>query len=391
MTARTPLFLVAACISLASCTGGGSNTPPSPPHMAGPVNYAALGDGRAAGTSASVPCPPAPAPALPSPPNCPGGTGYVPDIAKGLATQAAVTLTNLGIENAVIGPDVRANLNALGLGLPPVDLLSTEVPALPANSTLVTLFQGVLETTQLTNLASGSTIDTEVAKFEADYLKIIAQVRAKAPATRIVVANIPNVRLFKEFKSVALQNTYGRVSIALDTFINNIAATQNVTVVDLLCDAAIYQYGDLAGQLNDSAHAEIARAFLAGITTPAPPAAACAPYSLAAVPAPTSGSNPFLGIYVGKYALTGPGGSSGKMGFTINGDGTIAGGGQTSDGAGFRVNGAIDSNGMMKLSATNGTDNFGNFSGPASLNAQNHLIGTLTSGNGTLTFDLTRS
>jgi len=233
--------------------------------------------------------------------------------------------------------------------------------------------------------------DTEVAKFEADYLKIIAQVRAKAPATRIVVANIPNVRFFKEFKSVALQNTFGRVSIALDTFINNLAATQNVAVVDLLCDPAIYLYGDLAGQLNDSAHAQIARAFLASITgTAPPPAAACAPYSLASVPAPAPGPNPFLGIYVGKYAFTD--GTNGKLGFTINGDGTIAGDSQRSDGAGSRANGTIDSSGMIKLSFTNGTDNVGNFSGTASLNGQGHLIGTLTSDlGGTLTFDLTKS
>ena len=48
-------------------------------------------------------------------PACPGGTGYVPDLAKFLAgSGAAVTLNDLGISGAVLGPDVLTTVNMYG-------------------------------------------------------------------------------------------------------------------------------------------------------------------------------------------------------------------------------------------------------------------------------------
>ncbi len=74
--------------------GGSSDGSPTGPTPGNGVFYTAIGASDSVGLGASVPC---------TSPSCPGGTGWVPVLARRLGA----TLNNLGISGAVIGPDIQ--------------------------------------------------------------------------------------------------------------------------------------------------------------------------------------------------------------------------------------------------------------------------------------------
>ena len=99
---------IASVLVLAACA---KNTA-VPPTVSTQVFYTAIGASDAVGYNASIPCANPPAIAVPT---CPGGTGYVPVLARTLAANGAtVTLDDRGISGAVIGPDILATGNLYG-------------------------------------------------------------------------------------------------------------------------------------------------------------------------------------------------------------------------------------------------------------------------------------
>lgn len=310
LSRRVGLLVALAASVLA--TGCAKNVVPPPVPVPKAVVYAALGASDAVGYGASVPCDPA---QLVAAPTCPGGTGYVPLIARSLATTGAtVTLDDRGISGAVIGPDLLATIDTYGSVtsaapcLPrtgndrvPADFISNELPALSGTETLVTIFAGGNETVGLANAvaclnAAGMSasqvqafVTSEIAAFGTDLTNLIAAVRAKAPAAKIVVANLPNFAglPFAQTLSPSARAILQSIAVGIDTTIYQPTAVVGlIPVVDLLCDPNSYVAANFSGDgfhPNDAGYAAFAAAFEAQINaaTPTLPQTSCAQMTIA--------------------------------------------------------------------------------------------------------------
>ncbi len=275
-----------AALLLAGC-GGSKSTPTSPSPSPGPpaagtaVIYAAVGASDAMGIGASVPC------MLLT--QCPNGTGYVPDIVRQLqaAGHPTVTLTNLGIPAAVIGPDIQAIGFSIGRTRTdlPGNFIEEEMPFVPRDATLVTIFAGgndVRVIVDAINAGKGGGdpagyADTQVRAFAADYQTLVSGIRSRAPNARIVVANLPNFAgvPYTSGYSTTAKQLVQKISVAFTTQAINPFVSQSIPVVDLMCDARSYQGGTYSSDgfhPNDNGYAFIASEFMKAITSAAYPA-----------------------------------------------------------------------------------------------------------------------
>jgi len=298
VAAYIALLALAGCGGASSAVPGGPNPSPSPSMSPQAVHYVALGDGRAVGTTAAVPCTVPAGSILISPPNCPGGTGYVPKLAALLGPSGTANLIDLGINNSMLGPDLDPITGAT------LDIVTNELPSVPSNATVVTLFAGINEIDGIAANAgviaqSGSDptsyINTQIGKVEADYLNIISQVKAKAPGAKIVAVNLPNRRFSRLQDPPQVQAYEGMISLALDIFIDGLHAPPAVRVADVLCNAQFYSNPGKFMK-TDADHTLLANVLAATINTSAPPppqglpAPGCIPYSWATpTPMPSGG------------------------------------------------------------------------------------------------------
>jgi lysophospholipase L1-like esterase len=269
--------LVFCCLTgLPACSGkdNGSNsptgpTPPPPPNQ--DINYTAIGASDAIGVGGSQQC-------VPFTP-CPNGTGYVPLIVRGLSMGRTVTLMNLGIPGAVLSPDIEALGRAHGRPAS-ANFLEREMPFVPRNTTVLTIFAGGNDINVIAAAIDGGAagtdlrgfIDARVRDFARDYDRLIDGVRDRAPSTRIVVANLPNFAAvpFTAGYSALRKQVMQKISVDLSTVAINVLAARGIPVVDLLCDARSYvtaNYSSDGFHPDDSGYRFMADLYLAAITT----------------------------------------------------------------------------------------------------------------------------
>ncbi len=302
--------LLLSVLTLAACASGGGTsvlTPqPTPTPKPKPqVAYTAIGASDAVGYGASKPCTTAVPPDI-ADPTCLGitGTGYVPVLARRLVTAGdTVTLDDLGISGAVLGPDILATVNAYGpitSATPcvppndyPTDFLTAELPKVTAASTLVTIFAGGNDTIGLVNAvgcgAGGTTaleqlayLQTQIKAFGTDLTALVNGVKTKAPNAKIVIANLPNFALIPVglVQTAAARQGLAYLSTQIDTQVIDPLAATGIPVVDLLCNSQSYvpaNYYTDGFHPNDAGYAAIAGLFYSQIsaTTPVAPAGAC--------------------------------------------------------------------------------------------------------------------
>jgi lysophospholipase L1-like esterase len=271
--------LIAA--SVGACKKKSSPTEPTDPDTPADAFYTALGASDAIGVGASVPC-------IPFAP-CPNGTGYVPVIARRLDDDRAVTLTNLGIPTAVIGPHFEALGRQYGrdtLG----NFLEREVPFVPRSTTIVTVFAGGNDSNAVAAALKGGAggtdpvgyIRRQVSQFASDYTAVVRGIRDRAGSARIVVANVPN------YAGIPLGRTYTLlerqavqlISVGFSVDAISRLTSQGVFVVDLLCDPRFYDSANYSGDgfhMNDNGYAIMAEEMLQAITGSSypPPSTSC--------------------------------------------------------------------------------------------------------------------
>jgi lysophospholipase L1-like esterase len=335
MTTRRLVAFVAAttaAISLSACSQSGQLGVANPNvSQSVTYNYTAIGASDAVGYGSSNPCPTAlvvigpDSELMPSPANCPGGTGYVPVISRLLSTgHNVVNLTDLGISGAVIGPDIRAIGNTYepiifgcsGSGpnvCVPGDFLSDELPLLPSPINTVTIFAGGNDTNAIfagaAVIAGGggdptSFIDSSITSFGNDYVTLLGAVHQAFPFARIYVANLPNFGLIP--RGVCLgasqpsptcpvpgNNPQGQalldvISTSIDAFVINALAGNNIPVIDLECDGRSYDPANFftdGFHPNDSGYSIFAHAFSTAIVNfhAPPPSGSCGTYSQSSI------------------------------------------------------------------------------------------------------------
>ena len=268
--------------------GGDTPTAPSVPPAGGTITYTAIGASDANGVGSSVPCVPFS--------DCPNGMGYVQMATRQLTSRGfTVTLSNLGIATAVIGPDFQA----LGLQNGRViagNFIDHEAPFVRASNT-VTMFAGVNEINTITAAlgagAGGSDplgyVDGQVRAFGADYTRLISTVGSRAGQPRFIILNVPNVGAmpFLANTSLAQRQVAQRAAVAMSRSVVNPLVSSSVTVIDLMCDPRSYQrefFSSDGLHPNDSGYTNIANEVVRAITSSSYPAPQASCASMTMVP-----------------------------------------------------------------------------------------------------------
>jgi len=272
---RIALLAAGVAASAAACSKfSDSQTPSSPSGAPAPgttIVYTAVGASDAAGVGSSVVCVPFT--------DCPNGMGYVPVTVRALQSRSyTVKLLNLGIPTAVVGRDVQTLGQQYGrtiLG----NFADNEIPFVQTDSTVTTVFGGVNDViTIVSALGQGAGggnaqayIDSQVRAFASNYASMITSIRSRAPGTRIIALNLPNVAALPYFAGGALDQRQAqqRLSVGFTTQAVNVLTSQGVTVVDLMCDARSYLPSNYSSDFhpNDAGYAFIASEVVRAMTS----------------------------------------------------------------------------------------------------------------------------
>ncbi len=202
--------------------------------------------------------------------DCADGTGYAFVAARGLRSRGfTVHVTNLGIPTGVISrsfQDMGAQNGRTILG----NFIDQEAPFVPKDTTLVSIFAGANEVNIITgalgNGAGGSNpgdyIDQQVRTFGDDVSRLMTALRAQAPNARFVVLNVPNVggMPFQAGASLSQRQAAQRASVRMTTTAVNSLASSSIAVVDLMCNARLYERGNYSSDgfhPNDAGYAII--------------------------------------------------------------------------------------------------------------------------------------
>jgi lysophospholipase L1-like esterase len=170
------------------------------------------------------------------------------------------------------------------------NFIDGEMPFVRTNATLVTIFAGGNEINTITAALGGGAgaadqagyIDSQVRAFGADYTTLINGIRARAPAARIIVLNVPNLAGFPFLAqaSLAQRQAAQRAAVGMTRTVVNALVAQSVTVVDVMCDPRMYlpsNYSADGFHPNDAGYAFIAGEIVRAVTSSAypPPQANC--------------------------------------------------------------------------------------------------------------------
>lgn len=266
------LFSVTACDKLGLGSDNSPTAPSGPPSAGSQIVYTAVGASDAVGVGSSAQCLPVT--------DCPGGMGYVPVAARTLAAQGfAIKLLNLGFPTQVIGRDfaeLGANFGRQIFG----NFIEQQMPFVPRDTTLVTIFAGGNEVNTITAALGGGAggsdplgfIDSQVRAFGADYNTLIAGIRARTDQPpRIVILNVPNLAgmPFLVGASLAQRQAAQRAAVGMSRTVVNALASDRIVIVDLMCDSRTYQasiYSSDGFHPNDSGYAFIASEVVKAIT-----------------------------------------------------------------------------------------------------------------------------
>jgi lysophospholipase L1-like esterase len=215
--------------------------------------------------------------------------GYVQAASRQLQAQGfTVTLRNMGIPAAVISPEFQS-LGAQYHRDIPANFIEQEAPFTLQDSTLVTIFAGGNEVNTITSALGGGAggsdpigfIDSQVRLFGTNFATLLGIVRSRAAAARIVVLNLPNLggMPYLAGTSLAQRQAAQRISVGMTTTVINPLVSQDLTVIDLMCDARLYQRANLSPDgfhPNDAGYAIMAAEVVRATTGPYPaPQASC--------------------------------------------------------------------------------------------------------------------
>ena len=287
---QSSLALLAALALAATACGRGGESPSSPSAISAPpapganVFYTAIGASDANGVGGSVPRAPFTA--------CENGTGYVPVLARSLRTGREVSLRNLGIPGAFLSAAVEQISRAQG-HTTTGNFLEREMPFVPGETTLVTVFGGGNDVNAVTEAAErgagGSDVkgylDAQIRAFGSDYDRLIAGIRGRAANAFIIVINVPNMAALPYARGYAELRRRGmqHLSVGFSREANR-QAGPGIVVLDLMCDAQAYDPGRFSSDgfhPNDAGYTYLAdrlRAIVNGASSS--PAGSCSQMTL---------------------------------------------------------------------------------------------------------------
>ncbi len=246
----------------------GTVNPAAAKHHADRVLYVALGDSWTWGERASKRCDtPAPLPAR----SCGDGADYVDDLARMLDATAPTTYLNAGIRGARMST-----------------LVTQAIPRIPADTTLVTIFNGWNDKDQL-YADPAYTFD----KWSEEVQWVVSGIKTRAPNARIIIATIINPAYAPHYLQ-GMPDAYApeqrKAYATLNARMNAYWTSLGFEIVDLRCDISLYKQDTYEGpdwsHPTDTGYLHVAQRFFDVIThhVPGTPQAECPPYALTPSP-----------------------------------------------------------------------------------------------------------
>jgi lysophospholipase L1-like esterase len=243
------LLTASVVVSVAACNKKDGPTGPTNPDA---VAYVAIGGSDAVGVGSSVLC----AGVV----DCPNGTSYVYVLKRRLQTAGkTVTLTNLGVPGAVLSPAIQDLTRQIGRNDVFANFIENQVPFVGASTTHVTIFAGGNDANAIAQAIRAGVpgsdtpndirafVDRQVQQWGDDFAELVRRVRSRAPGARIVAYNLPNLAAlpYVSRNTTLERSVLQRIAVGLADRVNA-AAGQNVLVVDLMCEARIYDGGHVS-------------------------------------------------------------------------------------------------------------------------------------------------
>jgi lysophospholipase L1-like esterase len=262
-----------------------SPTPPTPPAGA-PIFYTAIAASDGIGFMSSVPCDI-------FDPNCPSGTGYVYLLKRRFqAAGRTVTLANLSVPGSVLSPAIQALARDIGRTI--IGTFLDQANVVLPTTTHVTIFAGGNDANVIAqNVRAGrgagdirGFVDEQVRIWGTDLDELIRRIRARAPTVRIVALNLPNFGAapYVAGNTIQERSIVQRIAVGLSDRINALTS-QNVIVVDLMCEGRIYEassYSSDGFHPSDRGHALMAEVVYPALAngTASSPSTTCAQRTL---------------------------------------------------------------------------------------------------------------
>jgi lysophospholipase L1-like esterase len=256
-------------VLLAAAAAGCKSNGPTGPTPSDEVAYSAIAASDGIGIGGSVPC-------VPFDPECPSGTGYVYVLKRRLQSDGrTVALSNRAVPGAVLSPAIQGLARNVGNEII-ANFLDHEAPFIANDSTHVTIFAGgndanVIAQNVRAGLAGSDVrgfIDQHVGQWGSDLNELIRRVRTRAPNSRIVALNLPNLAAapYASARTVQERSVLQRIAVTLSDRVNALTS-QNVLVVDLMCDPRVYEPGRFS---SDGFHPnDLGYALMADLSFPA--------------------------------------------------------------------------------------------------------------------------
>lgn len=198
----------------------GDHTPAATPPPSG--IYVAMGDSITFGVGVSQNCQAFPAHPVDIDEYCPSGTSYAIRVARSLRNSGvAGRFMNLGISGAHVER-----------------VIADELPYLPSNTTLVTLYIGTNDSRVVRS--PKHPVSQVVSQFETNFDKLLAMIHQKAPNARIVLINFPNEKYLAAAYHVpeTVLPLYDATSQILAAFIDS--HYPQYAVADTICNPTSY-------------------------------------------------------------------------------------------------------------------------------------------------------
>ncbi len=235
--------LLALLTSGIACSKAESPTSPTPPD--GPLFYTAIGASDGIGFGSSAFCIPFT--------DCPDGLGYVQILRRRLRdTGRTVDHQNLSIPGSVLSPAIFDLARDIGRPIENVagNFLERQAPFVPSQTTHVTIFAGGNDANVIAQAGlagrGGSDVnayvDAQVNQWGTDLVELITRIRSRAPNARIVALNMINLAgaPYVASRSALERSLMQRIAVGISDRVNALTS-RNVLVVDLMCDARLYQ------------------------------------------------------------------------------------------------------------------------------------------------------
>lgn len=237
------LFLV---LTVSACNSSSDpDSPTGPSSSTGPISYTAIGASDGIGFGSTSPC-------LPFS-ECPNGRGYVQILHRDLAAGGrTVVHRNLSLPGAVLSRAVEDLAREIGRPISDLagNFIERQAPFVPTGTTHVTIFAGGNDANVIAQAAragrGGSDVngfvDAQVRQWGTDISELVSRIRSRASNARIVALNLPNLAgsPYVSGNTTAERSLMQRVAVGLSDRVNALTS-QGVLVVDLMCDARLYQ------------------------------------------------------------------------------------------------------------------------------------------------------